>query len=139
MSAQTTLGKSFKSIESFVKNIATNMNKLSLDDAHYFESNQKLEDIKKLIDNDADTQKMEGMKRLIAQISKTRCIIFIPCSCQECHFQKCGVEEIGVYVLSSLRRSRARFCTPSDQHFPKGFDSIKSMDKSKRIASYVKY
>jgi hypothetical protein len=41
------------------------MNKISLDDSHYFETNQKLEDIKRLIDNDADSQKLEGLKRVI--------------------------------------------------------------------------
>jgi len=46
------------------------MNKVPFDDTHYFESNQKLEDIKNMIDLDSESQKMEGMKRLVALISK---------------------------------------------------------------------
>lgn len=56
---------SSQSLESLVKNISTNMNKISLDDAHFFEANQKLDDVKRMLDNDADNQKLEGMKRLI--------------------------------------------------------------------------
>jgi len=49
------------------------MNKIGLDNASYFETtNTKISDIKVQLDSDSDKDKLEGMKRLIAMISKGR-------------------------------------------------------------------
>jgi hypothetical protein len=39
---------------------------MGLDNSHYFETNSKLEDIRGMLESNADKDKMEAMKRLIA-------------------------------------------------------------------------
>eukprot|EP01119_Soliformovum_irregulare_P017735 TRINITY_DN5315_c0_g6_i1.p1 TRINITY_DN5315_c0_g6~~TRINITY_DN5315_c0_g6_i1.p1 ORF type:complete len:1052 (+),score=400.87 TRINITY_DN5315_c0_g6_i1:2138-5293(+) len=49
-----------------------NMNKIGLDNNSYFESNGKLEDLRKQLESDSDREKVEAMKKLMGMTSKGR-------------------------------------------------------------------